>query len=78
MLTNKDISINSESIGKKLGLDYFDFDGGSSSGDVDTHPSGDEEVFEGEGYMAAKKEGVSGQVLEISSLVPDNTFPSGS
>ena len=34
-------------------------------------------MFEGEGYMAAKKEGVSGQVLEISSLVPDNTFPSG-
>ena len=54
-----------------MGFYDFDFDGGSSYDDVDTHPSGNEKVFEGEGYMAAKKEGVSGQF-------PEKTIPSGS
>ena len=69
-------SIDSESSGKKLRSEDFDFDGGSSSGDGNIHHSGDEEVFEGEGYMAANKEGVSGQDHEMSSLVPENTLRS--
>ena len=70
------VSIDSESSGRKLRSEDFEFDGVSSSGDGDIHHSGDEEVFEGEGYMAAKKEGVSGQDHEMSSLVPENTLRS--
>ena len=80
-ITDDDSSISSGSDNKKLKMDDFEFCEGTSpdgnAGNSDTQ-TGDEEVFDGEGYLAAEKDGVSNQVPEMSSEIPNNALQIGS